>query len=61
MNTTRNTITAPAMTREEWERLPAEVKRFLPWERAQLPAVIVDPKPAKARGEGYKHFTEGKP
>jgi hypothetical protein len=60
MNAPQNTTVAPPMTREQWEALPDEVKRFLPWERAQLPAVIVNPSPAKDRREGYRYFTEGK-
>lgn len=51
------TLIAPAMTREEWEKLPAEVKRFLPWERAQLPAVIILPDPA-AVDAAVAYFTQ---
>jgi hypothetical protein len=56
----RNTVTAPAMTRQDWEALPEAVRRFIPWERARKPLTVkrVGP-PAKAR-EGYKYFTEGK-
>jgi hypothetical protein len=57
----RNTTTAPAMTREEYNDLPAAVRYFIPWERARRPLTVkrVGP-PAKAtrNPEGYKHFTE---
>lgn len=61
MNAPRNKIVAPAMDRQEWEELPAIVRRFIPWERARQPLEVkpVAP-PAKARSDGYKYFTEGK-
>lgn len=40
MNPLQNKITAPAMTREEWEQLPENVKHFLPWERMRRPETI---------------------
>ena len=59
MNTTKNTVTAPAMTRDEWEELPAIARRFISWERAKRPVTVkrVQP-PAKAYSDGYKYFTE---
>lgn len=48
---------AQPMTRKEWEALPEEVKRFLSWERAQLPAVIIEPDPEKVE-EAVKYFTD---
>jgi hypothetical protein len=40
MNATRNTITAPAMSRDEYNELPEDVKRFIPWERARQPLTV---------------------
>jgi hypothetical protein len=45
MKAPRNTITAPAMSRDEWQDLPAEVKRFIPWERAREPLTVKTVKP----------------
>jgi hypothetical protein len=63
MNTTRNTIKAPAMTREEWQAEAEDspgFAHFLPYERCKRPETIkpVAP-PDRARGDGYKYFTEG--
>jgi hypothetical protein len=60
MKAIKNKMTAPAMTRDEWEALPSAARYFIPWERARKPLTVkrVGP-PAKAR-EGYKYFTEGR-
>lgn len=62
MKAIKNTVTAPAMTREEWLELPPAVRYFIPWTKASKPLHVrrVAP-PAKAtrRANGYKYFTEG--
>lgn len=61
MKAIKNKVTAPAMTRAEWEAeaegYPGFVD-FCPWERMRKPETVkrVGP-PAKAR-EGWKYFTE---
>ena len=40
MKRNKNTIKAPAMTRDEWEALPEAVRYFIPWDKARKPAVI---------------------
>jgi hypothetical protein len=49
VNTTRNAITAPAMSRADYDELPEIVRRFIPWEKARQPVTVkpVEP-PAKA-------------
>jgi hypothetical protein len=61
MKAIKNKVAAPAMTREEWQALPAAARYFIPWERAHKPLTVkrVGP-PAKATSEGYKYFTEGR-
>jgi hypothetical protein len=50
MKPIRNKMTAPAMTRQEWEELPAGVRYFLPYERMKNPETVkpCDP-PSRAR------------
>lgn len=40
MKATKNTVTAPAMSREEWEELPPGVRYFIPWNKAKRPATV---------------------
>lgn len=35
-----NIITAPAMTRQDWEDLPEAVRYFIPWEKARQPLIV---------------------
>jgi hypothetical protein len=61
MKAIKNKVKAPAMTRDEWEALPAAARYFIPWESARRPLTIkrVGP-PTKATREGYRYFTEGR-
>jgi hypothetical protein len=56
MNTTKNTIQAPAMDRETYDELPEEVKRFIPWERARQPLTVKRVEP-KARATHYSMYS----
>lgn len=62
MKPIKNKITAPAMTREEWEALPPAVRYFIPWQKARKPLTVKTVKPpAKMRNpDGYKYFAEGR-
>jgi hypothetical protein len=45
VNATKNTVKAPAMSKEEYDELPEAAKYFIPWERAREPQTIKRVKP----------------
>ena len=60
MKPIRNTVTAPAMTRDEWAELPPAVRYFIPWQKAREPVTVKRVSPPDKARDGYKYFTEGK-
>jgi hypothetical protein len=51
----KNKITLPAMTREEYDAMPAAFRYFHPWERARKPLTVKKvAAPAKATKAGKR-------